>query len=285
MPHPHAFCPFIRVYWLIFCLPTLSQVKRKRIARVGVGLTFSIATPPCSMRMKFKRCPLGWSLCCQLLVNSLLSSLLCEPVVAAEEGISPLAATVIGLEGQARQTTDGRTWELLEKGDKLRAGALIQTGVTNAVLDLQLGEAKAANGNQLRSDRVRLFENSILGLKKLSVRRTGTGSGREIELDLRSGQMQGIAEPGALDYEVEFPAGVLGIRTGAAQTQATSFVLRASGAVTVFSGKLVVSLAEAQPVPRVLNSGQQFDPGTRGTTSLAADAPERKLPLLPADPR
>lgn len=220
-----------------------------------------------------------------LIPRVILFSFLFISVFAVRAGDAPLTATVISVEGLARQTTDGRTWELLEKGDKLRAGALIQTGTTNAVLDLQLGEAQVADGSLPRGDRVRLFENSLLGLKKMSVRNAGTGSGRVVELDLRSGQMQGIVEPGALDYEVEFPAGVLGVRTGAAHAQATSFLLRASGAVTVFSGKLVVSLAESQPAPRVLNAGQQFDPATRQIGDLAPDAPERKIGLLPAEPR
>ena len=229
-------------------------------------------TPDCSVR----------SVRFSLIAGVLLFGLFSASVLVAAEGSVAVAATVIGLEGLARQTTDGRTWELLEKGDKLRAGALVQTGATNTVLDLQLGEAQGADGSPLNSDRVRLFENSLLGLKKLSVRHLDTGSRREIELDLRSGQMQGITAVGALDYEAEFPTGVLGIRTGTAQAQPTSFILRASGAVTVFSGRVVVSLADAQPVPRVLKADQRFDPATRETTSLSADAPERKLPLLPA---
>jgi len=216
-----------------------------------------------------------WIIC-----NLFVGAFLCISTAFAVDSKGPLSATVIAVEGQVRFTTDGQNWELLEKGEKLRPGALIQTGLTNAMIDLQLGEPRSLDGTAESSSRLRLFNNSILGMKKLRVDAAPEGRRKEIELDLRSGVMHGLVEPGSVDCEVEFPNGVVGIRASTNSTQRTSFILHASGALTVLSGQVVISLAEASPIARVVTADQQFDPASKEIRKVVAEAPERGLPLL-----
>lgn len=219
------------------------------------------------------------------MLKVLLINCLCLNALGAESSRVPLNATVLAVRGMVRSTTDGKSWDLLEAGDKLRAGTLIQTGITNAELDLQLGGASVATSTNTAATRLRLFGNSILGLKKLSLSDHSTRPMKEVELDLRSGQMQASVENGPIDCEVEFPAGVAGIRSGTGPAEATSFLMSHSGAITVFSGKAVVSLADTQSVAKVVGKGQRLDPKTREVTELPIDAPERKFeslsPLFP----
>ncbi len=189
---------------------------------------------------------------------------------AAPEGSSmSTAATVSRVSGQVRATADGKTWQALKSGDAVKAGMLIQTAKKKASVELELGEPGL---------KVRLSENTVLGIKNLSVKGPGGDATRQIELDLRTGQIQGRI-PGSgtrLEYEVEFPAGVVGTRGDLSDREGTVYVLSSAGALAVASGKMVVSLSKGGE-PQVVATGQQFDPANGRVTELPKLALERML--------
>src|SRR6516162_4939429 len=56
----------------------------------------------------------------------------------AQQSPVSLTASVIGKKGNARYSTDNRTWKILNVGDVLRPGAVVQTAEKSQV-DLLLG--------------------------------------------------------------------------------------------------------------------------------------------------
>ncbi len=191
-----------------------------------------------------------------------------------------LSARVIRFTGKARCSSDGQTWRMLETGDVLLAGAMVQTAKKNSTVDIELGEAAPGAPEQKRAvNFVRLFDDSALAVKRLTATTTGPGRVENTELQLERGDVLGVIErlPGASEYNIQFPAGVAGIQGTVAGSQGTVYVLRSTGTLTVLAGKLVLAMADGRTAPQVVAAGQQFNPGTDQVTSLPADAPERKL--------
>jgi hypothetical protein len=179
------------------------------------------------------------------------------------------AATVSRVSGQVRATADGKNWQVLKSGDPVKAGMLIQTARKKATVDVELGEPGL---------KVKLAENSVLGIKNLSVKGPGADARRQIELDLRAGQIQARIPASAtrLEYEVEFPSGLVGTRGDLHGQQGTVYALSSSGALAVASGTMVVSITRAAE-PRIIAAGQQFDPATDRVSELPRVALDRML--------
>ena len=212
----------------------------------------------------------------------------------------PQFITVIRVKGEARYTTDNRTWQALKKGDVLKPGCVIQTA-PKSMVDIQLGEREAAVApvsynptsslyapEQQRANIVRVFENSALAVDKLSLDKTGTGDElSETQLDLRAGQIMGNVKKlsASSKYEVKIPNGVAGIR-------GTVYMISSSGVVNVLSGSVVIAIvgSDGTVVTRVVTAHESYDPATNTITRLteeqvkALEAIIASMPVGPNNP-
>src|SRR5262249_28714775 len=160
-------------------------------------------------------------------------------------------AKVIRIKGFARFSVGNNVWQPLKAGEILRAGTVIQTGVEKgSFVDLVLGDvdapvASTAGGGPsitpvvsrsfyqptAEQNTVRIWENSLLGIDKLTSMETGAGPVTETQLDLKAGRVFGNVKKmsGASKYEVKIPNGVAGIR-------GTIYDITAEGVIRVASG-------------------------------------------------
>ena len=196
------------------------------------------------------------------------------------------AARVVRLKGAARYSTGNNMWLQVKTGTLLKAGFLIQTAADSYV-DLMLGDsdlaaapagpgaAGAGIGYQPKAeqDMVRVLENSVLGIEKLSVTSTGADEITETELDLRSGKILGTVKKlgPASHYEIKLPNGMAGIR-------GTIYTISADGVIQVLSGSVVVSwqAADGSIVTQTISEGQQFDTRT-GLVTPISDFDKKEL--------
>lgn len=203
--------------------------------------------------------------------------------VCAQSGFQG-TAKVVRLEGAARYTTGNDVWQPLKEGDVIKPGAVIQTASKSKV-DLvltdrggeaaslpALGTASYKPGAEARANVVRLYENTVLGVDKLSWMETGADLVTETQLDLRAGRIFGTVKKLAVasKYEVKIPNGVAGIR-------GTIYTLDASGVVCVLSGSVVIAYVKDGKVEtQVVMAGQKFDPAT-GLVTPIPDYSEKEM--------
>lgn len=213
--------------------------------------------------------------------------------------------TVLRVKGAARYSTDGKTYQTLQKGDVLKPGALVQTAPESEV-DLQLGGTSGAgttqvvnkNANGLNdvyngtiignkggglynpdaeesANIVRIQENSVLSIDKLTVEQTGADTVEETQLDLRAGSIVGNVKKmsAASKYEVKIPNGVAGIR-------GTFYFLSSAGVVDVVLGSVVIAVvhADGTVVTKVVTAGFKYDP----LTGILSKIPPLEEKLLAA---
>ena len=195
-------------------------------------------------------------------------------------------AKVVRIKGAARYTTGNNVWLPLKTGALLKPGSLIQTSSERgSFVDLVLGDGEApiarpamAGASDAHSDArsrsytpnadqniVRLFENTVLQVDKLSSMETGAGTVSETQLDLQRGRIFGNVKKmsAASRYEVKLPNGVAGIR-------GTIYSLSAEGVVQVLVGSVVIAYvaADGTTVTKVVMGGQQFDAKTGEVTAI-----------------
>jgi len=203
---------------------------------------------------------------------------------------------VVRIKGSARYTAGTGSWQPLKVGDILDPGTVIQTAEGSRV-DMVLGNPKAvassprvglamgsagpgspAGGDGTKpppidQNFIRMQENTVLSLDKLTATDTGAGIVTDTQLDLRAGKIFGTVKklsPASL-YEVKIPNGVAGIR-------GTIYVISADGVVSVLSGTVVVAYvnADGQVIRREVPSGRQYDPRT-DTLSDISPAGKREI--------
>jgi len=106
---------------------------------------------------------------------------------------------------------------------------------------------------------VRIWQNSALGIDKLTSTDTGADVVTETQLDLRAGRVLDTVKKmnSASKYEIKLPNGVAGIR-------GTCYDLWANGLFRIGNGSGVISIigADNQPNTKVVPGGYEFDPGT-----------------------
>jgi hypothetical protein len=214
-----------------------------------------------------------------------------------EQGI----AKVVDIQGSARyMTADSPTWRPLKSGAVLKPGTTIQTA-SDSHVDLVLNDPKASatTSSALNSaassslatpashstqpkaeqDAIRITENTVLGLDKLSITQTGADKVTDTELDLKAGRIIGLVKkmPAASKYEVRIPNGVAGIR-------GTIFSISVDGILAVLSGDVWISIVgtDGNPVTTEVKAGQQFDPKT-GQMSTIPDALYQEMLLAASD--
>ncbi len=228
------------------------------------------------------------------LMKRLSSGLVAMAVVAAfsaqaEQGI----AKVVGIKGAARYTTaDNSTWRPLKNGTILHQGAVVQTASESHV-DLVLNNAKAgaaesaalgqvdpsASGGTspvsqkqtaTKQDAVRIYQNTVLGVDKLSIDQTGVDKVTETQLDLKAGRILGTVKKlsGGSTYEIKIPSGVAGVR-------GTVYSISADGILSVYSGSVVLAFVGpgGTPTTQEVRAGQRYD----AKTGVISTIPESEM--------
>jgi len=195
---------------------------------------------------------------------------------------------VLRIKGSARYTSGNNVWQPLKAGDVIKPGSVIQTGMEHgSFVDLALGGGSGgpvafgnssssstptvmptANYQQPKSQQnfVRVWENSLLGIDKLTSTDTGADPMTETQLDLKSGHIFGNVKKmsASSKYEVKLPNGVAGIR-------GTIYDITADGVVKVSSGSVVLAYvgADGTVVTQVVNGSQKFDARTGQLSALS----------------
>jgi hypothetical protein len=184
-------------------------------------------------------------------------------------------AKVVRVNGHARYTTGNNVWQPLRVGAVLKPGTVIQTAAQSYV-DVVLGEGGAGAAAPLMGDTmlhqpraeqnvVRVWEDSVLGIDRLSIMRTGADVVTDTQLDLRSGRIFGTVKKmsNASKYEVKIPNGIAGIR-------GTIYMLSADGVLTVLEGSVVIAYVgpDGTAVTQVITGGQEFDARTGQLTTI-----------------
>ena len=195
----------------------------------------------------------------------------------AAQTASQGSAKVVRLKGAARYASGPNAGQLLKVGDIVKPGAVIQTAAGSRV-DLVLGDgaapvAQATTAPSMASSYapsseqniVRLWENTLLGIDKLTETQTGADVVTETQLDLKAGHIFGMVKKmsAASKYEVKIPNGVAGIR-------GTVYDISAEGIIKVLSGSVVLAYVgpDGTVVTQVISGAQQFDARTGVLSAL-----------------
>jgi len=219
------------------------------------------------------------------LLNSLVACGVALAMVStlAAQTADQSAAKVVRLKGDARYSTGNNNWQPLKVGDVIKPGMVIQTA-SNSRLDLALGDgsapvAQAASSSTLayrpsaEQNLVRIWENTLLGVDKLTETHTGADVVTETQLDLKAGRITGTVKKmsAASKYEVKIPNGVAGIR-------GTVYDITADGVIKILSGSAVMAYPgpDGTPVTQVIMDMQQFDART-GVLSALPDSDKAGL--------
>jgi hypothetical protein len=189
-------------------------------------------------------------------------------------------AKVVRMKGQARFTTGNGVWQPLKVGDVVKPGTVIQTAMERgSYVDLVLGEGRGgvvpnvgSSGSSSSSatpvanyqakgqaNMVRIWENTALGIDKLTSMQTGADEVTETQLDLKTGRITGSVKKmsASSKYEIKLPNGVAGIR-------GTLYDITADGVVRVVDGSVVIAYmaADGSVTTKVVTGGNKFDART-----------------------
>ena len=203
------------------------------------------------------------------LINGLVVSGVAFAMVTtlAAQTVVQASAKVARIKGSARYKIGSNTWQPLKRGDVLRAGALVETGVDSYV-DLVLGEGgpppvmRPASGEMLtyhpnaEQNMVRVWANSRMGIDKLTIQETGADVVTETQLDLQAGHIFGSVRKmsAASRYEVKIPNAVASIR-------GTIYDISVEGLIKVRVGSVFLNYTDpsGKEQKQVIMSLQQFD--------------------------
>ena len=220
------------------------------------------------------------------LINNLL---VCGVVFAmvstlAAQPVSQGTAKVVRVKGDARYKMGGNDWQPLKVGDVVKPGTIIQTAAKGYV-DFAMGAGSAAMPVPMASpapgyqrpttgssyqpsseqNMVRVWENTLLSIDKLTITQTGADEVSETQLDLKAGHVFALVKKmsAASKYEIKIPTGVAGIRGSGVDVAAEGVIKVQSGsAVMAYSGPNGTVLTQ------VVMAGQMFDARTGTLTQL-----------------
>jgi hypothetical protein len=194
----------------------------------------------------------------------------------AAQSDTQISAKVVRIKGSARYKVGNEPWQTLKKGDVVKQGTVIETGMDNSQVDLAMGEGGAPTSSpimatvashQASSDQnmVRIWQNSRLAIDKLTKTQTGADEVTETKLDLQAGHIFGSVKKlsAASTYEVKIPNGVAGIR-------GTTYDISAEGIIKVLVGSVYLAYMDPQgkPATQVIMGDQKFDLKTGLLTPL-----------------
>jgi hypothetical protein len=215
-------------------------------------------------------------------------------VAASSLNAAQNTAQVVTIHGAARYSTGNNVWLPLKEGAELKAGSVIQTA-SESWVDLALGGGGTYSEPQTvikhftygggttdsQQNVVRLRENTVLAIDRLSFEQTGADTITDIGLDLRAGRVFGNVKKlsAASKYEVKLPNGVAGIR-------GTIFDLNASGFLSVFLGGVVISYFDGagQLVTKVIAGGQELNLNTGVIKPISQTDIDDTIHQLPSTP-
>jgi hypothetical protein len=225
------------------------------------------------------------------LVNGLILGGVALAMVSTLAAQTPqqVTAKVVRIKGSARYTTGNGVWQPLKPGATVRPGTVIQTGMdAGSYVDLVLG---AAAGNEIspvlfnpaapgapaapppasynssaNQNVVRLTENTLLGIDRLTSLQTGAEEVTETQLDLKAGRILGNVKKlsAASRYEIKLPNGVAGIR-GTFYDVSVNWIKCLIGSITY---AWIDANNNAQTV--TISGGQQVDTRLGQISSLSA---------------
>jgi hypothetical protein len=155
-----------------------------------------------------------------------------------------MQALVRSVSGSATFNVEGQPALPIKAGARLPAGATIRTGAGSSV-DLFLGRGAGV---------LRLGENGILGIEKLSISDTGSDIVTDTQLNLLGGEILGTVNKlsGGSHYEIKTPAGLAGVSGG-------QYRIQVPGTISVLTGTLVfVQDGKAH----VVKGPGEYDPGS-----------------------
>ena len=217
----------------------------------------------------------------QRLSNGLVASAITFAMIsslAAQTAVDG-TAKVIRVMGPARYTLGNNVWQPLKPGAVLNPGTIVQTSTeAGSYVDIVLGDGGGSGvatpsgvsytphipNSMNRSYRpsaeqnvIRIWENTALGIDKLSSMQTGADRVTDTQLDLKAGRITGTVKKmsAASKYEIKLPNGVAGIR-------GTSFDIEAVGVVRVMVGSVVlawVNPKSGEVATQVVTGGNQYD--------------------------
>jgi len=214
--------------------------------------------------MKQTRTLVGWLVTCGVALTMITN-------VSAGDA-KERTGKVVRVKGAARYSTGNNVWEPLKVGETLKPGSIIQTAKGSS-LDISFEDtyvastragsppnAAASHMNlfqpMMEQDMVRLGEDTVVSVDKLSVVETGSDTITETELDLRKGRVFGTTKKmsAGSQYKVKIPNGIAGIR-------GTIYTLSAEGVVQVLVGSVVIAYTQPDGtvVTQVVNGGYQYD--------------------------
>jgi FecR protein len=203
----------------------------------------------------------------------------------ASNAIRPAAVTVVNVEGQARYSVDGHVWHPLVAGKILREGAVIETAAgsscdlvlsgtpvpfaENSSSPISASSIATAPDPQIRGyvaakpmaeqNVIRMSEDSMLAIDKLTVVDTGADTVSDTELDLRAGNIFTSVKKmsASSQYIIKLPNGVAGIR-------GSSGSISADGSARWLHGIIVISFlgSNGQPHVVVVHGGFEYNPKT-----------------------
>lgn len=224
------------------------------------------------------------------LFTSLLAGAVAMAMVSslAAQTITEGSATVVRIKGPARYTRGNNMWEPLHVGQVLKPGTIVQTSTEQgSYVDLVLGKGagpvpqaavyRPYVPNSMSSSMayqpgaeqnvVRIWENSALGIDKLTTTETGAAPVTDTQLDLKTGRISGSVKKmsAASKYEIKLPNGVAGIR-------GTLYDIYAEGVVKVRVGSVVLAWVDPKTgnvVTQVVSGGQSYDARSGAVTPLS----------------
>jgi hypothetical protein len=220
----------------------------------------------------------------QMLVGCILV-LAMAGVARAETYTKPAAITVVGVQGEARYSVDGKAWHPLVVGKILRQGAVLETASGSSVdlvlsgTPVPLSQESSAPGSlstlsvapdpnvrgyatvnaAAQQNVIRMQGNTMLAVDQLSVINTGADTVGNTELDLRSGNIFTSVKKLSANSQfiIKLPNGVAGIR-------GTTASLGANDDVECFQGEitLVIMGPDGKLIKKSITGGFKYDPAT-----------------------
>jgi hypothetical protein len=225
------------------------------------------------------------------LTNGLIACALTIAMVStvAAQTANDGAAKVVRIKGPARYMVGNTAWQPLKVGAVLKPGTIVQTSTEpGSFVDIVLGDGNAAVPTAVdykpyipsslssggaayqpsaEQNVVRIWENTALGIDKLTTMQTGAEQVTDTQLDLKAGRISGNVKKmsAASKYEIKLPNGVAGIR-------GTVYDVTSDGVVRVLVGSVVVAWVDSKTGnvdTHVVMGGQQFDARSGQTTPIA----------------
>jgi len=231
----------------------------------------------------------------QLLITAALGTLVLSLASATfAQSIHSGVATIVRINGEATYSLGDGKWHPLVAGKILAPGSVIKTGAGSTV-DLVLGKSilfpqanpvpdriSPAADDKVRGlvsykpaaeqNTVRMMENTVLAIDKLTVSDTGVDAVSDTELDLRQGAIYNSVKKlsGASQYLIKIPNGIAGVR-------GTMFYISASGECAAFKNSLVLSIigSNGKPDTIVVGEGSMYNPQTGKISPLPPEMIEQ----------